>query len=46
MSRGTPAYENEKAKYKETVASARKLLQYFKFRDKFSRDISRYIYNF
>ena len=36
-----------KEKYhKETVVSARRLLQYFQTPDKYSLDISRYIYNF
>ena len=43
MSRGTPAYENEKTD-KETVVSARRLLQYFQLPDKNYRDISRYIH--
>jgi hypothetical protein len=36
----------QKTNYKETVVSARRLLQYFQLSDRNSRDISGYIYNF
>jgi hypothetical protein len=45
ISRGTPAYKNKTKKYKETLVSALRLLQYCQLPDKNCRDISRYIYN-